>query len=308
MNGQDRTHLNTDWTFQGFPIVRLENRTLKVDVVPALGGKIWSLEHRPSQREFLWHHPRHRLRSLPLGASYDDHFFGGFDELLPNDLPERVHGESLVDHGELWTTPLSARIELERLILEGQLPITPLHYRKSLLLHQDGLLLEYHLRNLGRRPLDLLWKMHPALRISPGTQILVPGRIAQVADRQWSRVKDVDQFSWPDRPSLHAVPAMDGTTEFLYLRDLTEGSCALRHPGEGWGFTMTFPKEIFTSVWIFASFAGWRNLEMLILEPCTTPQLSLAQSATEGRCLRLAPGASVEAAVEIRVSGSLRAD
>jgi hypothetical protein len=295
------THITTDWTFQGFPVVRLENPQLRVDLLPTFGGKIWTLEHRASGRQFLWHHPRHRLRALPLGANYDDHFFGGFDELLPNDIPERVNGEALVDHGELWTTPLEPSVEPDGVVLTGTLPITPLFYRKRIALDGARLALQYRLTNMGRKPLDLLWKLHPALSISPGAEIIVPARVARVADPDWSRVKDRTEFTWSESKSLHFVPKADGSTEFLYLLDLSHGECVLRHQEENWQFRLTFPKEIFKSVWVFASFGGWRNLEMLILEPCTAPQLSLVQSASQRSCLHLEAGESVAATVQVEV-------
>lgn len=303
----DGTQISSDWTFQGVPVVRLENHLLRIDVLPTLGGKIWSIEHRPSGREFLWHNPRQRLRSLPVGANYDDHFVGGFDELLPNDLSERVQGESLVDHGELWTTRLEPRIKGQGVTLTGQLPITPLSYAKSLRLEGNRLILEYSLQNVGRRPLDLLWKLHPALQVSPGAEIVVPATTARAADPSWSRIKHDEEFNWGNSPDLHVVPPMNGSTEFLYLLDLKEGECALRHRDEGWSFRMKFPKEIFRSVWVFASFGGWRDLEVLILEPCTTPTLSLAESAAARTCLHVEPHAEVNAKVEIEVSADFRA-
>ena len=279
----------------------MENELLRAEILPALGGKIWSLEHRGLRRQFLWHHPRHRLRALPVGANYDDHFFGGFDELLPNDMPERIQGESLVDHGELWTTPLAIRVEGEKLVLSGHLPITPLSYRKTLRLEGNTLLVDYKLANIGRRPLDLLWKMHPALRITPGAEIIVPARVARVADPQFSRRPQPPEFNWPEDKAAHFVPVMDATTEFLYLLELSEGQCALGHRKEDWMFRMSFSREIFSSVWIFASFGGWRNLEVLILEPCTTPRLSLAESTQAGTCLHLEPQAVIETSLRIEV-------
>ena len=197
------TELTSDYTFQGFPIVRMQNPSLRVEVLPGFGGKIWSLEHRPSAREFLWHNPRQRLRRLPLGASYDDHFSGGFDELLPNDVPEKVNGENLLDHGELWTTPLQASVKTDHLVLSGRLPITPLEYRKTVHLEGSALILEYSLSNVGRSPLDLLWKLHPALGLSQGAELIVPAATARVADPQWSRIKDREEFPWPSMPALH---------------------------------------------------------------------------------------------------------
>jgi hypothetical protein len=243
-----------------------------------------------------------------LGASYDDHFFGGFDELLPNDLAEKVNGEALIDHGELWTTPLRAFVEGETLALEGQLPITPLAYRKTLRLSGNSLVLDYRLSNQSRKPLDLLWKLHPALRVTPGAEIDVPARRARAADPDWSRVKDTSEFPWDTRRNLHSVGALDGSTEFLYLLDLERGRCGLSHAKENWAFHMSFDEKLFSSVWIFASFGGWRDLELLILEPCTTPQLSLAECSKTGACLHLVPGEVIETRVQITAGWHTPAD
>jgi hypothetical protein len=293
--------IDTDWTYQGLPLVRLENEALRVEVLPSLGGKIWTIEHRGLRRQFLWHHPRHRLRLLPVGANYDDHFFGGFDELLPNDIPETVGGAALVDHGELWTTPLEARVEGDGLTLRGQLPLTSLSCEKRIRLEGEAICLDYHLANTGRRPLDLLWKLHPALRVSEGAEIVVPARRARPADPAWSRHAHMGEFDWQRQSAAHFVPPLTGGTEFLYLLDLSAGECALRHAAENWRFRLQFPKEIFSSVWVFASFGGWRDLEVLILEPCTTPRMSLAESAASGACLHLEPGTSITAAVRVEV-------
>jgi hypothetical protein len=293
------TEICADWTYQGLPLIRLENEELLVEVLPTLGGKIWSLEHRGLRRQFLWHHPRHRLRTLPLGANYDDHFFGGFDELLPNDVPETLHGAPLVDHGELWTMPLEAQVAGDRLVLRGQLPLTPVAYERSLRLEGSALVLDYTLASLSRQPLDLLWKLHPALRLSEGAELEVPARLARVADPAWSRYARLGQFDWQKEHAAHLVPPLTGGTEFLYLLDLSAGECALADRQQGWRFKMTFPKELFSSVWVFASFGGWRDLEVLVLEPCTCPQLSLAECAKTGACLRLEPHGALSASVRV---------
>src|SRR5437868_3017339 len=98
----------------------MESAFLKVDVVPGVGGRIVSLVHKPSGHEFLWHNPALRLELKPSGAEYDPNFYGGIDELLPNDLAEPINGVECPDHGELWTTPLHTEVVADRLILTGQ--------------------------------------------------------------------------------------------------------------------------------------------------------------------------------------------
>lgn len=290
--------VDTRWSFEGFPVLRLENEALTVDVLPDLGGKILQITHRTLGRSFLWHNPRQRLRRLPLGASYDDHFFGGWDELLPNDVAEVVGGETLVDHGELWTTPLSAVVEGTTVVLSGLLPITPLRFEKRIALAGgESIEVRYKLENIGRRRLDILFKLHPALRISPGAEIRVAAARATVADSGFSRF--TGSFDWPGEAGV--VPALDGKCEFLYLTGLARGACGLAHRGEDWRFELRFDPKVFRSVWLFASFGGWRELEMLVLEPCTAWPMSLLEAAAAGQCLRLDARERLETTVDCHI-------
>jgi len=98
--------LSSDLHLDDIPLVRLESEWLRVDVAPGVGGRIVSLIEKASGHEFLWCNSRLPLSLLPPGSTYDPNFFGGIDELLPNDLPEEVNGIPCPDHGELWTLPL----------------------------------------------------------------------------------------------------------------------------------------------------------------------------------------------------------
>ena len=71
-----------------------------------------------------------RLELLPSGAEYDPNFYGGVDELLPNDIPELIDGIECPDHGELWTTPLKATSEGDRVKMECVLPNLGLRYER----------------------------------------------------------------------------------------------------------------------------------------------------------------------------------
>ncbi len=290
-------------------LLRLHNEALRVEILPDLGGKIWSLEDLRLGRQFLWQQPGLAPKILPQGSDYDENFFGGMDELLPNDIPEEVGGRSLVDHGELWNSSLDVREVDGGMFLEGRLPLTPLSYSKRLSLQGSELRLDYRLKNLGPAPLDLLWKLHPALRISQGCEIQVPAATAQVGHPDYSSRPLPETFAWDSDPSRKVVPAKGNYQDFLYLLGLSQGSCALAHKEEDWMFRMRFDKEIFTSVWVFSTYAGWKGLEVLVLEPCTNPQLSLLKCAAEKRCLRLEAGAELSTSVTLQTGryGELKA-
>ena len=74
----------------GLATITCENAHLRIVVVPAMGGKIASIYNKMLDREFLWTDTGLSLQTLPPGSEYDPNFYGGMDELIPNDIPETV--------------------------------------------------------------------------------------------------------------------------------------------------------------------------------------------------------------------------
>ena len=121
-----------DHNLDGIPVTRLESDHLRLDVAPSVGGRVISLVHKPSGHEFLWHNRALPLRCEPAGSEYDPNFYGGIDELLPNDIPELIDGVNCPDHGELWTTPLAVQSEdRPKLLAQGTPELSP-HPRSRL--------------------------------------------------------------------------------------------------------------------------------------------------------------------------------
>ena len=85
----------------GMTLLELSNQAVTIQVCPALGGKIISLRLNDREQELLWHNPQVALQHFQPGAVYDNSFFGGVDELLPNDEKEQINGVDYPDHGEL---------------------------------------------------------------------------------------------------------------------------------------------------------------------------------------------------------------
>src|SRR5512132_4164736 len=117
------------WQYNGCRVLRLENELLRVDILPEIGGWIWSLYHKPEDREYLWHNPRIKPAVVPPGTGYDDVFAGGWDELFPSDSRLEYEGEVYPDHGEYWTTQFDWSVEQAgqsvTLYLRGEGPVTP---------------------------------------------------------------------------------------------------------------------------------------------------------------------------------------
>jgi hypothetical protein len=303
--------IDDQWTHRGLRTIVLENDRIRVEILPDLGARINRVEHLASGTDLLWHNPRIEPRIVPIGASYDDNFAGGWDELFPNDLAGRVGDELYPDHGELWSQPWSheliavgpdeATVVLRRF---GSVTTTQIEKRITLRAGESQLHFDHRITNLGPRGLDFLWKLHPALAIEPGDRIDVPGRVGELVDPAFGRLREPRTFDWPiarpaDAPPVDVslIPAMDGAREFVYVRDLTDGWCALRRTRLGIGFGLVFPRDVFTSVWLFMTFGGWRGLETVVLEPCTTVPKDLNEAISRGTARHLEAGESLTCSV-----------
>jgi hypothetical protein len=278
-------------SLDGVRLAVLDNGVLRAAVAPTIGGRVVSLIHIASGREFLWHNPRLRLAPCAPGSAYDPNFYGGMDELLPCDIPETIDGIDCPDHGELWTLPLAAQMEGGVLDLQGRLPRFGLEYRRRMRLEANRLICDYHIANVSRAERRFLWKLHAALAVQPGDRIVCPAATARAADREWSRRDTEAPFPWPHAGDLDlsVVPAPDGTTEFLYLYDLASGSMGFEGR-DGARLECRFDLSVFPCCWYFASHGAMEGAYTAVLEPCTTMPISVNEAAEGGICSRLRPG------------------
>ncbi len=289
----------------GETLICLKNRALEISIAPGVGGRITSVRSAGDGYEFLWTNGALPLERLEPGSEYDPNFYGGIDELLPNDMPEYVNGIHEPDHGELWTRALDWRMDGEALTMETVLPRCGLEYRKTVSLAEDApeIVLHYRVSNPTCEARDFLWKMHAALRIAPGDEIICPAAKAVSADPEWSRVSADAPFEWPNAFGMRAdrVPERDGSTEFLYLYNLQSGEIGWQRSAENRSFVYRFDPNVFPYCWYFASYGGFFGHYTAVLEPCSAMPISVSEAAAKGACSRLAPGECIETTVTIHV-------
>lgn len=297
-------------TLEGVRLVQMQSDHLSVDVAPGVGGRVVSLRHKPTGQELLWRNSALTLERLPAFSEYDPNFYGGIDELIPNDVPERLDDHDEPDHGELWTTPLEYHVEGRELVLNGRLPVCGLVYERRIRPAEDEPRLELHYRihNPTDRLQQFMWKLHPALAIAPGDVIECPAGKGRVPDLQWSCRKTSEPFDWPviqgERADL--IPPKNGTLDFFYLYDLRRGEISLNRPSVGLRLTFSFDTSVFPYAWIFASYGGFRDHYVVILEPCSTMHLSVNEAIQAGRCSRLRPGQTLETMIAVNVAPASR--
>lgn len=305
--------ISTEWQYRGLRVIIIENELLRLTIMPELGAKIYDFIYKPADHNFLWHHPRIEPRAVPLGAPYDDNFSGGWDELFPNDAPGEFREQYLPDHGELWCQPWEYQVEhasadAVTLYLRRAGSVTATVIEKWITLRRNEARVHFRHRftNVGLEPLDFLWKLHPAMAVSQHHRVDVPGTRAEYVAPGWSRLDDAELiFTWPmactpdgrQTDLREVMPATAGRRDFLYITELVEGWCSLTDTQSGLGFGLVFPKEVFTTVWLFMTYGGWRGLHTVVLEPCTAYPKDLEAAVKLGRCGHLEPGDILECEV-----------
>lgn len=296
----------------------LENDRVRAVILPDLGGRIWTLEDRARERQWIWHRPDVPLAASPLGAPYDDVWAGGWEELFPNDAAGVFEGRELPDHGEWWT--MKWRDESTHtddgaaVSLTAATTVLRAECTKEFSLADDGAVLRarYTIRSLEADPFHFLFKQHLPVRISPDCRLLLPGGSVEAVDPAFGTiVRQVEPLRWPHVPGaghhsadLRDIPPPDsGAREFVYVRDLPAPWCGVYDRASGASLRMVFDQQQLPYVWLFLSYGGWRDVYTAVLEPCTNLPKDLARAVELRQAARLAPGQTFVTEVTVELGG-----
>jgi hypothetical protein len=297
----------------------LENRMLRVVILPEAGGKIWQITYKPLDADLLWNNPRIAPAKLPLGSRYDDVWSGGWDELFPCDEASAIEGESYPDHGELWTGNWTAepfsQVDLAGVRLRYITPISSIEVEKTIRLGgaQSCIEFEHRFTNRGRTDFPFLWKLHPAMAVTaqhridfPAMKVRLepafPGTLAGAPDADWPLIKTPN-----GNVDLRRItPESARQLYFFYGTEMKGNWCALTNPATGLACGLQFDPHVFGCCWLFATYGGWRNYNVAVLEPCTGYPLNFEAMKAAGRHRSLAPGEAFRTGVRFIVQEGLR--
>ncbi|PYX78931.1 MAG: DUF5107 domain-containing protein [Acidobacteria bacterium] len=312
--------LTTDWSYRGLRAIILENRFLRLIVLPEVGAKIWQITYKPHDADLLWNNARIAPARLPMNSRYDDVWSGGWDELFPNDEIATIAGDLYPDHGELWTgvwqaEPFESATEVG-VTLRFTTPISAIHIEKKILLRpaEARVFFSHVFRNGGNSNFPFLWKLHPAMAVTPQHRIdfpamkvllepAFPGTLGGAPERNtWPSVRvercEVDLRTIP--------PAEQRQLYFFYGTDMKAGWCALTNTETGLACGLKFDQSVFPCAWLFATYGGWRNYNVAVLEPCTGYPLNFEAMQKAGRHKELAPGGSFMTQVLFTIQDGVR--
>lgn len=270
--------------------IQLENEEIIAVVYPRYGGKISSFRSRNGEREWFWNNPVLELQAVEYGAPFDDNFYGGMDELFPNDLPTQINGMQLPDHGEFWSQAWDYDLiqEDNRWILRMNMELR--NYRvnieRRIYLTLNGMVIENTLTNLSDASFPYMWVLHPAFKIGPMFRFHFPkGKVIVESELNGRVGKGTPVFIWPGTElgmDLSEVPERNGGLESYYITDISDGKFVLEDTESREAMIVEFPLNIFPHMWLFMPLGGWRDHYVAVIEPSSGYPSDLVEAVNNG--------------------------
>lgn len=304
----------------------VDNGSLRLTVVPELGGKIVSLIRNESGYEYLLQppDPERAYRPRNYADRFEEYEPSGFDECLPTIAaclyPEEPFPASrLPDHGDVWCSSSSVQIAGEQVTLTTSIRSLPLRFTKKCQLQKKVVRLDYEVTNLSQSDVKFLWSAHPLLRVEPDAEITLPDEVKQL-EVGWSRDnrlgKSGDRCTWPTTTEcsgrtveLNRLGSPSaGTAEKLFTPLLSEGSCGMFFPQQNESIAFRFDPRFVPYIGIWLCQGGWPIARTdkqftVALEPCNGRPDSLAEAIRRNECSTVAAYGTMRWWMEIEVKG-----
>lgn len=277
---------------------------MEVTILPGHGGKITSLRHKASGREWLAQ-PANPLQDPPVyGSPFTAGAMCGWDEMLPTIIacqypsPDPLHGVHLPDHGEVWALEWAVRDETHDSVLmsvEGR--VLPYRLERRVTLAGPSMRLDYRLTVTGREPLWLLWAAHPQFTCLRGTRLVLPEPVRQLVDvtSPGKPVRCAYPGDAPDR--VDALPPGEGRK--LYALPDALVSWAALTDSEGSWLRMSWDPAQLRYLGIWLDNRAYSRDPVAALEPSTGFYDDLALAQRSGRAPHISAGTPMQWSLEV---------
>lgn len=322
--------ITDDWTYKGMRVVYMENSFLRIGILVDRGSDIFEFTYKPLAIDPLLRLPkgiknpvREFSQMRHTSNQFEDYYYGGWQEILPNSPTFSYRGAALGQHGEVALIPWKYAIisnsaeEIALRVWTEPLRI-PLRIEKTLILKKGEakLYINEQLTNYGKTTLDIMWGHHIAFGLpflDDGAAIESNAQTFRAEPTMPSnrRFKSGKEFTWPMGENLSGsqddariIPDKDAKpySELCYLNGYPdEAFYAIKSKKYGVGFNLTWSGSLFKYVWLwqerFATkdFPWWGQCYTVALEPWTSPWTANPSEAIEkGEWLQLTAGEVIE--------------
>jgi hypothetical protein len=195
------------------------------------------------------------------------------------------------------------------LTCDARISAVQLQKRITLRGEESRLEVSYSLHNPTLADFPFIFTLHPAFAVTPGCRIDFPPMTVELDPSYPGTLTGVaSPFAWPKATrngkalDLRQVPPhASGEVYFLYGTGFQEGWCAVTDPASRLTWGLVFSAEFFRACWLFASYGGWRNHDLAILEPSTSFPQEMERAILNKTAALLPAGGTVETSVTLQV-------
>lgn len=305
MKSKQACTISDEWTYKGMKVVFLENEYLKIGILADRGSDIFEFKYKPLGLDFLLRLPN-KLRNPTVDFSqmrntsnqFEDYYYGGWQEVLPNSQAFNYRGAMLGLHGEVslipWKFAIITNTDEEVAVKLWTRPLRiPLLIEKTLSLtrNEPNLIITEKLTNESSTHLDIMWGHHIAF----GVGFLEDGISIETSAKEMQPEKSIEsprrfkagkKYNWPaaenisgDFDDASLIPAFDAEPyrELCYLSNFgDEAYYTIRNTEKKIGFKLCWDGNLFKYLWLwqerFATkdFPWWGNCHTVALEPWTS--------------------------------------
>ena len=318
MKNKKACSVSDDWTYKGMKVIFLENEYLSIGIVADRGSDIFEFKYKPLDLDFLLRlskgikNPVHEFSQMRNTANqFEDYYYGGWQEILPNSPSFNYRGAMLGLHGEIslipWKYAILKDSDEEVAVKFWTRPLRiPLLIEKILSMNKDDskLRITESLTNEGNTHLDIMWGHHiafglPFLKNGASVETNAKTLEAEPSIADPRKIKSGKLFTWPMAENIHGktedvskIPPVETEPyrDLYYLKGYdTKAFYTIKNEKENIGFSLTWDGDLFKCLWLwqerFATldFPWWGKCFTAALEPWTSCYTTDPQEAIERR-------------------------
>ncbi|MEG2353160.1 MAG: DUF5107 domain-containing protein [Clostridium sp.] len=302
--------------FKGQNSMVLENKALRVVILPEIGGKIASIYHKDKDFELLFQNKADNYKVPKLYDSFECFDAAGFDDAFPTiDKCKVNYSDKEVyypDHGEIWSSKFQETIKNNKVILTCKSKILPYKYIKIIDLMEESVKIHYNIENLGSEKFPYIWAAHYLVNCHKDMQIIMPRNVDRVVNVQNSpKLGEVESVhSYPmtedlDGNSYDLSRVLDESsnhTEKYYTEEsVKEGSCGIYYAHKNLTYRLKYDENIFPYIGFWVTEGGFRGDYNCALEPCNGYYDSISIAKKNNKLKYLLPNESLEFYMEIEL-------
>lgn len=313
--------INDKWTYNNMKVVFLENEYLKIGVLADRGSDIFQFLYKPGNLDLMLKLDKDIINPKEVFSQmrdttnqFEDYYYGGWQEILPNSPAMDYRGASLGQHGEVSLIPWNySIINNSKEEVSLKLWTRPLRYpvliEKTLTLRRGSpkLYIDEVLINESDTELQLMWGHHIAFGLpflSKGATIKTSATTISAEETmpEHRAIFPGKKYTWPsvegiDGNLLDASKILPSNTgkfsELGYMEDF-RGDAYYCISTDKLNFSLQWDKSVFKTLWYWQERYAtqdspwWGKTYAVALEPWTSKwHQAPSQSTMDNEWLKL---------------------